>query len=427
MSRQFLLPDLGEGLTEAEVVRWAVCPGDEVALNQTIAEVETAKAVVELPSPFAGTVERLLVEPGRPTAVGAPIISFTDAAADPGADAAEQEPPAARRTSVLVGYGPQDDDGGSGRRRPRRHRPDATSPGVAAAGAPEVGVPAGKVLAKPPVRLLARQLGVPLQSVHPTGRGGVIPRDDVRAAAAPAGAGRTGGAPPGGRRVPLTGVRRRVAEAMARSASTVPHVTEWVTVDVTRSLKLVEQLRALPDLQGLHVTPLLLVARALVVALRATPVLNATLDEERQEVVLHDAVDLGVAVASPRGLLVPHVPGADRLGLVGLATELTGLVAQARAGESSVAELTGGTVTLTDISGFGVDGGTPILNPGQTAILCAGAVRRQPWEHRGRVRLRSVQTLSLSFDHRVADGLEGSALLRDVAGFLSDPVSLLAR
>ncbi|RJK94224.1 dihydrolipoamide acetyltransferase family protein [Vallicoccus soli] len=468
--KQFRLPDVGEGLTEAEIVSWKVKEGDAVAVNDVIVEIETAKSLVELPCPYAGVVAELLVPEGTTADVGAPIIAVdvaVGASAPPvqatsslAEDLVPTPPPvteeAPARQPVLVGYGPR---AAATARRPRRGRPDPSgaapvqqalhgafvpSPSPAPAQAPGP-VPAA-VLAKPPVRRLAKELGVDLATVDPTGPGRVVTRADVEAAAAAAAPGRDHAAPgrdhadPGrdhavpGRdhapagavRIPVKGVRKATARAMVASAFTAPHVTEWVEVDVTRTLKLVRRLKEDPALAGLRVGPLLLVARAFVLALRRHPEANASWDEDAQEIVLHPAVHLGIAAATPRGLVVPNVKGADALALPDLARALDELVRTARAGRTQPADLQGGTATITNVGVFGVDGGTPILNPGESVILAVGAVREKPWVHKGRVRPRSVLQLSLSFDHRLVDGELGSKLLADVARVLEDPSYALA-
>jgi 2-oxoisovalerate dehydrogenase E2 component (dihydrolipoyl transacylase) len=492
--QRFRLPDAGEGLTEAEIVTWRVKPGDTVAINDPIVEIETAKSLVELPSPFAGVVTELLVPEGVTVDVGTPIIAVdtapgTGTAPDAGGEtpAATEQPVApvadgdptrvqqapeegavepgmvggpanAGRTAVLVGYGPRT---GPAIRRPRRS--SSAPPGspatikenlgikedlggedagtVAPPGpveAPEpVDAPAARahVLAKPPVRKLARDLGVDIARVAASGGGGVVTRDDIERAA------RTGadggsrvparppapaalGAPaPGERetRIPIKGVRKMTAEAMVASAFTAPHVTEWVTVDVTRTMKLVERLRADREFAGVKVSPLLVVAKALILAVRRNPQVNATWDEAAGEIVVKGYVNLGIAAATPRGLVVPNVKDADRMSLRQLADALAQLTATAREGRTPPADMSGGTVTITNVGVFGVDSGTPILNPGEAAILAFGQVRRQPWVHKGKVRPRWVTQLALSFDHRLVDGDLGSRTLADVAAVLEDP------
>jgi pyruvate dehydrogenase E2 component (dihydrolipoamide acetyltransferase) len=447
MSMQsFRLPDVGEGLTEAEIVTWKVRPGDRVKVNDIVVEIETAKSLVELPVPWAGVVAELLVPEGQTVDVGTPIISVdTSVDAGVGTRVVEEPPGAAEgatavtdapeegavepgliggpapggRTSVLVGYGPRTTEA---KRRPRK------GAGVVL---PDVGPgqQQGKPLAKPPVRALAKQLGIDLRSVHGTGPEGSVTREDLQVpteSAAPA-SGRSG-AGDGERetRVPVKGVRRMTAQAMVASAFTAPHVTEFVTVDVTRTMRLVERLRSDREFEGVKVSPLLVVAKALLMAVRRHPEINAAWDEAAQEIVVKHYVNLGIAAATPRGLVVPNVKDADALSLRELADALATLTATARDGRTPPADMAGGTITITNVGVFGVDTGTPILNPGEAAILAFGAVRQQPWVHKGKVRARWVTTLALSFDHRLVDGELGSRFLADLAAVLEHPARALA-
>lgn len=561
--QQFPLPDAGEGLTEAEIVAWHVAVGDAVEVNQTIVEIETAKSLVDLPSPWTGVVSAILVEPGQTVDVGTPIIEIdTDptgeapapapahggaiehghrgggdrhAGVEPGgADevaAVREQAEAARRASevrahdehaagldagsaaaggrdatapraaaglggtpaartaagltttavaaggttttagdggatttaagghpgtsgggdaasggegrqaVLVGYGLADP---SATRRARGGAPGAgaavtgaaagggTSTGAATA-APRAG---GHALAKPPVRKLARELGVDLDSVTPTGPGGIVTREDVLAHAAQAEARTlatypgddkpwlaTGTVSPDGRqtRVPVKSVRKRTAEAMVTSAFTAPHVTVFHTVDVTRTMRLVERLRADKEFADVRVTPLLIAAKALMLAVRRHPEINASWDDVAQEIVYKHYINLGIAAATPRGLVVPNVKDAHRMSLLELAQGLGDLTATARAGRTSPSDMADGTITITNVGVFGIDTGTPILNPGEAAILAFGAIRLQPWVHKGKVKPRHVTQLALSFDHRLVDGELGARVLADVASVLADP------
>jgi 2-oxoisovalerate dehydrogenase E2 component (dihydrolipoyl transacylase) len=405
MTKSFLLPDLGEGLTEAELITWLVKVGDTVELNQVIAEVETAKASVELPSPFAGTVTALHAEEGSTVEVGTALIDIDE----PGGSE--------ERTPVLVGYGVA----GEGKSR-RAGRKVASESSVAE---PAVG---GKPLASPPVRFVARQEGVDLADVPATGTHGEVTRDDIAAylnstksVAAVASVGAEDET-----RTPIKGVRKHTAAAMVSSAFTAPHVTEFITVDVTPTVELVEKLRSNKHFQDVRLTPLALVAKALLVAVRSNPTLNSEWDEQNQEIVTKKYVNLGIAAATPRGLMVPNIKNAHALGLKDLAVALNGLTETAKQGKTGPEDLAEGTITITNVGVFGVDSGTPILNPGEAAILCFGAIRRQPWEFQGEIALRSVTTLSLSFDHRLVDGEQGSRFLADIASMLSDPLNLVA-
>ncbi|HEX3795846.1 MAG TPA: dihydrolipoamide acetyltransferase family protein [Acidimicrobiales bacterium] len=424
--RQFNLPDLGEGLTEAEIVTWLVAAGDTITLNQVIAEVETEKAVVELPSPYAGTVVALLAEAGTVVDVGRPIIEVEMAT-----EAATLGEPTEEKVQVLVGYGPAE---APVSRRHRRNRGGAET--ATPAVAPPLPAGSARPLATPPVRYMARVAGIDLTQVAGTGPGGTITRDDVRALADVGAVTATplqppsAGVSPGGdqreTRVPIRGVRKHTADAMVRSAFSAPHVTEFVTVDVTPMVELVDALRQHQAFDGVRVTPLAVIAKALLLALEQNPSLNSSWDEEGQQIVTKHYVNLGIAAATPRGLVVPNIKEAHTMKLRQLAVALADLATTARAGRSTPADLSGGTITITNIGVFGVDGGTPIVNPGEAAILCVGAVRRQPWEFEEEIALRQVLTLSLSFDHRLVDGQEGSLFLASVASMLADPRAMLA-
>ncbi|QEV53510.1 2-oxo acid dehydrogenase subunit E2 [Streptomyces platensis] len=473
--REFKMPDVGEGLTEAEILKWYVKPGDTVTDGQVVCEVETAKAAVELPIPYDGVVHELNFGEGVTVDVGTVIISVdTDPGAGPAtapaaveapqeAAKAEEEAEPQGRQAVLVGYGAAPS---STKRRARKPQPGVpaqpepvsaalqaelnarTAPAPVAPVAPVANGTsagsAGRPLAKPPVRKLAKDLGIDLATIVPSGPDGIITREDVHAAAAPAVApaapaaasapvaeavapAETGvvSAAARERRVPVKGVRKATAQAMVASAFTAPHVTEFITVDVTRTMKLVQELKQDPDMAGLRVNPLLLVARAFLVALKRHPEANAAWDEARQEIVYKDYVNLGIAAATPRGLIVPNIKDAGVKTLPQLAAELGDLVATAREGKTSPAAMSGGTVTITNVGVFGVDTGTPILNPGESAILAFGAVKLQPWVHKGKVKARQVTTLALSFDHRLIDGELGSKLLADIAAVLERPKRLI--
>ena len=425
--RTFRLPDLGEGLTEAEIVSWHVGVGDTVTLNQVIAEVETEKAVVELPSPFVGTVVELLAEPGTTVDVGAPIIAIeVEQVESAGAVAPAPAPATDEKVPTLVGYGPS--EAPLSRRHRRRAGSGAVPTRPSSDEAPTGPADVSRPMAKPPVRYMARLKGVDLADVVGTGPDGVITREDVNS--------HVQGLVPEPRpdgvtderetRSPIRGVRKHTADAMVRSAFTAPHVTEFLTVDVTPTMELVGQLREQSVFDGVHLTLLTLIAKAVLLACEESPSLNSAWDEERHEIVTKHYVNLGIAVATPRGLIVPNIKDAHGMRLRVLAASMADLTTTAREGRSTPADLTGGTITITNIGVFGVDGGTPIINPGEAAILCIGAVRRQPWEYRGEIALRQVLTLSLSFDHRLVDGQEGSLFLASVGRMLADPSYLVA-
>ncbi|MFC4334132.1 dihydrolipoamide acetyltransferase family protein [Salininema proteolyticum] len=438
----FNLPDLGEGLTEGEVVNWLVKPGDDVKLNQPFVEVETAKALVEVPSPYDGTVKVQHVEEGVVLDVGSPLATFevegAAAAEDAPAEAPAQEE-APKRTPNLVGYGASEEAPKRRRRRKKNEAPEAPQAAPAPTPAPAPAAPApaaptgSPVLAKPPVRKLAKDLGVDLHTVVPTGPNGTISRDDVQQAsqggaaapsagsAAPAGFAAQGVPTGGEERIPIKGVRKMTAANMVQSAFTAPHVTVFYTVDVTEMMDTVKKLKQHPDFADVKVTPLLLVAKACIAAVKRHPMMNAKWDEAAGEIVVKQDVNLGIAAATPRGLIVPNVKAAQTLSLHGLAGAFGDLVATARDGKTSPADMAGGTFSITNVGAFGVDTGTPILPPGESAILVFGAVRDQPWVHEGEIKVRKVTQLGLSFDHRLIDGEQGSKFLRDVGEFLADP------
>ncbi|MEV0154172.1 dihydrolipoamide acetyltransferase family protein [Micromonospora sp. NPDC050686] len=488
--KEFNLPDLGEGLTEGEILAWLVKVGDVIELNQPIVEVETAKAAVEIPAKWAGQVRAIFHPEGSTVEVGTPIIAIDT---DPGAGPIEESTTAAPssalptpsaaslaaveiapeegmvepgliggaapggRTAVLVGYGPRTT---AAKRRPRKTAPSPptqtptppTPPtavdhavGVGDRTPPSTTIPApqvhdrrnggGPVLAKPPVRKLAKDLGVDLGAVSGSGPLGSITREDVQRAAsgtpvvaepltvaAPATAAAAFGADRE-QRIPVKGVRKLTAENMARSAFTAPHVTEFLTVDVTRAMKALDRLRDRREWRDVRVSPLLLVAKAVLLAVKRHPMVNSTWAGD--EIVVKEYVNLGIAAATERGLIVPNIKDAGRLSLRELADAMTGLVQTAKSGKTSPADMSGGTLTITNVGVFGVDTGTPILPPGESAILAFGAVRELPWVHKGKVKPRLVTTLGLSFDHRIIDGELGSKFLRDVGDFLADPEAAL--
>ncbi|MGI5221188.1 2-oxo acid dehydrogenase subunit E2 [Nocardia sp. CA-290969] len=560
---EFRLPDLGEGLTDAELQNWTVAVGDRVELNQTIAEVETAKAVVALPSPFAGTVVELLAEPGATVEVGAPLLRIRTAA-----------PASGGRTSVLVGYGPETQEQPSRRRRrasgtaPRESQDSAaggisyrdgvigapggadTTPGgypdeparadLAGAGpaeaagdsraggtageyaekpadvqadeaerrpgeaaraggtaygyrgesaaaredeagrrpveagdasraahgyrgaaTDEAGLPGGavveergvrreadgaagpgggRVAATPGARKLARELGIDLWYVAGSGPAGAVTVADVRGAvpvSEPDYRDRDDAETPAPEqpvrgadreeRTPISGVRKRTAAAMVASARTIPQAATSSTVDITASLELLEHLRATKAFEGLTPTPLALIAKAVLAALAEYPGINTFWDEANSEIVTRYYVNLGIAVATDRGLLVPNIKDAQTLSLRELCREIGWLAQTARDGRANLPDLRGGTFTISNVGVFGVDSGIPLVNPGEAAILCVGAVNRRPWVFRGELAVRSVVTLTLSFDHRMIDGELAARFLATVAGALEDPLTLLAR
>ena len=418
-AQQFRLPDLGEGLTEGEILRWLVNVGDSVRLNQPIVEVETVKAAVEVPSPLAGVVTEILVSAGAIVPVGAPLVridvEISDAAE--GRGGGSDAVPGSQPAPVLVGYGPPV----VAARRRRSAPTGRAKQSEAVARGPQP-------LAPPPVRKLARDLGVHLETLRGSGPGGVISREDVARAAGAAQSPEA--APevrsPAAERLPLRGVRRAMSMAVTTSAFTAPHASVCLAVDVTASMRLRERLAGLSDFAGLPVSPLLLVAKALLVAARRHPLINSSWDEAAQEIVIHPAVNLGIAVATVRGLVVPNVKDAGALPLAGLARALGDLTDAAREGRTTPAAMTGGTITITNVGVFGVDGGTPILNPGEAAILALGQVRQMPWVVDGGLAVRDVVQLTLAFDHRIVDGRLAGEFLADVSAMLTEPAMLTA-
>jgi len=440
---EFNLPDVGEGLTEAEIIAWKVKAGDVIKINDIIVDIETAKSIVELPSPYEGTVEALLVAEGETVPVGTPIIRIRSAD-EPAAAPSKPEPaaePAAPvatanegRNPVLVGYGPRTS---ALKRRARKSSVSSVDvEKVAQRTLPSVNVPPVeapapvrsprplRVLAKPPVRKLAKDLGIDLNDVPAAGD--IITRADVESFAH-TGTGTSISKPrqptgAGDRRIPIKGVRKMTAEAVVASAFTAPHVTEWITIDVTKTMELVAKLKADPNFAAVRVSPLLVVAKAVCLAMRRTPEINSSWDEAAQEIVLKGAVNLGIAAATPRGLVVPNIVDADSMTMLELAQALGDLTRTAREGKTQPAQMAGGSFTITNIGVFGIDAGTPILNPGEAGILAVGAVNKRPWvDADDDLVVRSVTTLALSFDHRLVDGEQGSRFLADVAAILSDP------
>ncbi|GAA5029793.1 dihydrolipoamide acetyltransferase family protein [Terrabacter aeriphilus] len=474
--KTFNLPDPGEGLVEAEIVEWKVSPGDAVKVNDMVLEIETAKSLVELPIPWAGTVKELLVEVGQTIDVGTPIISIDDGLGGEEAPVAPSIPgeKAEGSEAILVGYGAK---AGATARRPRKGQaavpaassapteteqvaaaapvaepvapaPRAESPAPAVPSAAPSAVPAGgRPRAKPPVRKLAKDLGIDLATVTPTGADGIITRDDVTNHASGASvngvAAQVDSSPadvpayrvPFGAgerevRTPIKGVRKMTAQAMVGSAFTAPHVTEWITVDVTKTMELVDRLKGTREFKDVKVTPLLVLAKALVLAVRRNPGMNATWDEAAQEIVQKNYVNLGIAAATPRGLIVPNIKDAHALSMLELAQAIGALTATAREGRTQPAEMSGGTMTITNVGVFGVDSGTPIINPGESAIVCFGAIRKQPWvvtdaDGNDEIAIRHVTQLAVSFDHRLIDGELGSRFLSELAAILADPAQAL--
>ncbi|KQO81074.1 branched-chain alpha-keto acid dehydrogenase subunit E2 [Frigoribacterium sp. Leaf263] len=527
MTSEFALPDVGEGLTEAEIVEWRVAPGDTVQINQVLVEIETAKSLVELPSPYAGVVESVLVASGETVDVGTPIITIGEGGAPrtPGDRAAEAEAsesgglartaqiisqneealseqrargldtasipvvttrasseggsddapvaqaqapaaaaaapaaPAAPAPSadavaasggtgsvasahdessdggsgaVLVGYGAAGGSGSTRRRKPAQSEVDARQLRVAeqARRRPTTSVPAAQalpIIAKPPIRKLAKDLEVDLSSVQPTGLAGEVTRDDVIRHAQQASVFRNIETPEWGEerieRIPVKGVRKAIARAMTSSAFTAPHVSLFVDVDATRTMEFVKRLKNSPQFAGVKVSPLLIMAKAIIWAVRRNPMVNSAWTDK--EILVRHFVNLGIAAATPRGLIVPNVKEAQSMSLLELAQALEQLTLTARDGKTTPTDMQDGTITITNIGVFGMDTGTPILNPGEVAIVALGTIKQKPWVVDGEVRSRMVTTIGASFDHRVVDGDVASRFVADVASVLEEPALLL--
>lgn len=516
--KEFKLPDPGEGLVEAEIVAWRVAEGDTVAVNDIVLEIETSKSIVELPIPWAGTVAKILVEEGATVAIGTPVIVIDDGD-EQGSDESATSMADEKPEPLLVGYGEKPS---TPRRRRGRHRDTEGDAGGSAGQAladsfgqgeasrrpddiraphPVVAEPSGDPLpgpgrprtsselvwlgskapsrAKPPVRKLARMLGVDLDEIEGTGPHQTITRADVEGAAAlaalrarsaqgarpsPGQAGPAEGRvtgpgtephlgargfeasgasspgfggdyvtdppydrrqPTGERRTPIKGVRKVTAQAMVDSVSTHVHVTEWVTLDVTATMAMVERLRARREFAHLRVSPLLVYAKAVCLAMGNNPDINSSWDEEAQEIVHHGQVNLGIAAATPRGLMVPNIKNAQAMSTLQLCEAINSLVQVSKEGRLQPADYHGGTFTITNVGVFGIDSGTPIINGNESAILCMGSIDRRPWVvgegTDERIEPRWVTTISMSFDHRLIDGEQGSRFLREVADLLSDP------
>ncbi|WP_024356904.1 dihydrolipoamide acetyltransferase family protein [Leucobacter chironomi] len=445
----FPLPDVGEGLTEAEIVTWHVAPGDTVELNQVICEIETAKSLVELPSPFTGTVTALLAEVGQTVPVGDPILRVTTGAtaedpagtpaepagASAGASAgADEETRAAvadaaasvehedEGGAVLVGYG----TGGAVSSR-RRRGGEPLLHGSPRAQAPIPVAEAAPIIAKPPIRKLAKDLGVDLAQVQGTGIAGEILRDDVVRHATQASLFRNITTPEASEareeRIPLKGMRKQIAKAMVTSSTEAPHVGVFTDVDATRTMEFVKRLKNSTDFAGVKVSPLLIFAKAMLWAIRRNPEINSTFTDT--EIIRHNFVNLGIAAATPRGLVVPNIKDAQELSLLDLAKAIEQLTLTAREGRTQPAEMQNGTITITNIGVFGMDFGTPILNPGECAIMAMGTIKQKPWVVDGEVRPRMVTTVGGSFDHRIVDGDVISRFVADVASVLEEPALLL--
>ena len=466
--KNYCMPDPGEGLTEGEVVSWQVSPGDTVKINGVLCEVETAKSIVELPSPFAGTVAKLCAEPGETVAVGAPLVTIDDGSEDEpeflvGHVTAEPGRRRRRRRGAAVsterareeGVDTHPEQSVSEPQHDAEAKPEQRLTESASRQDPPRMDRTAHILAKPPARRLAADLGIDLSQVTGTGPQGAVTRSDVKAAAhdgaAAAGdAGAScgdaelanlsvmsrrllGGAPtePDGhtRKVPVRGVRKVTAKAVKDSLDTKALVTAFLTCDVTPTMELVNRLRADRRFKGLRVSPLTVWCKAVCLAMGRTPIINAAWDDATDQIVFRDHINLGIAAATPRGLMVPVVRDAQDMTMLELATEITRIVAIAKEDKLQPPDYADGTFSITNVGVFGLDAGTPVVNRTESAILVLGALARRPWVVRTgddeRVVPRWVTTMSLGFDHRLIDGEQGSTFLHDVAEILSDPASAM--
>jgi len=465
--RDFKLPDLGEGLTDGEVVRWLVAEGDTIVLNQPIVEVETAKAVVEIPAPYAGTVTKLHAAEGETLDVGAPLLSVDTGGVGPAPDAALAEPAAVGEPG-LNGFATPEADAepeqqatlvGPGERQPVRRRRSASLSGPASPSGPASlsgpaspsgpspsappgsrtpGAQAGRPRATPPVRKYAKDRGVDLALLTGTGKDGRVTHEDVDLAlAGPPGDGAAAGAPapvpavrvPRDRaedRIPVRGTRKQIAAAMVASKFSIPHVTEFLTVDATALMALRARLKALPAAADVKLTPLAIIAKALCAAVRQYPLMNSSWDDDAGEIVVKGWVNLGIATDTPTGLLVPNIKDADTLGILELSSELARLTALARERKAALSDLQGGTITITNVGGFGVEAGTPIINKPECAILATGLIAPRPWVVDGELAVRQLMTASVSFDHRIVDGAYAARFLAHLRDLLEDPALLAA-
>ena len=494
MSQIFNLPDVGEGLTEAEILTWKVSVGSEVSINDVLVEIETAKSVVELPSPYTGTVEKILVSEGETIEVGTPIIAISGSAAST-ADEPQDAPAASvdegeSGNQALVGSGPKADSvKRRARKRPASARAQNTAPQTQASPAQEMPVahtpsspeprnqglfselaeraskfvenspfntvvqrfqggaegsvvtaqptqepvPHRPSLAAPPVRLAAKELGVDLANVTATGSRGQVTKQDLldyvahlndvqestsqRFWQSPSAQGDRM------QHIPVRGVRKATAKAMVSSAFSAPHVSIFVDVDASRTMEFIKRLKKSRHFEGVKVTPLLVLAAAVIWAAERNPQVNATWTDS--EIQIKRFMNLGIAAATPRGLMVPNIKDAQELSLRELAIALNNLTTRAREGKTQPAEMANGTLTITNIGSLGIDTGTPIINPGEVAIVAFGTIKQKPWVVDGEVIPRWVTTLGGSFDHRVVDGDLSARFMADVAAILEEPAMLL--
>ena len=422
----FRLPDVGEGLEEAEIVQWKVSVGQKIQANQPMVEIESSKSLVELPSPYDGIVHEILEPEGKIVRVGVPIIRIAVAESKPSAD----NELVTARIEMLVGSGPRAEENQGRPRKQRNYR--STEPVIASSLTPAPTKPSAPGLASPLVRKMARELGVDISTMIGSGPEGSVTREDVqRSVAAVSGISKVDTRRFEARsesarevRTPIRGVQKVMAEAMVTSAFSAPHVTEFKTVDVTASMDMLKRLHQQSEFAGIRLSPLTLLARAMCVATWQTPQINSFWDEASHEIVTKNYVNLGIATATERGLIVPNIKDADQLSFKELARAIAELVETARTGKTEPKALTGGTISITNIGVFGIDSGTPILPPGESAIIALGAVAQRPWVVAGEIVIRQITTLALSFDHRLVDGAQGSRFLSDVALILQEPAHI---
>ncbi|OIH86627.1 branched-chain alpha-keto acid dehydrogenase subunit E2 [Arthrobacter sp. UCD-GKA] len=472
--KTFLLPDLGEGLTEAELVKWLVAVGDTIVIDQPVAEVETAKSMVEVPSPYAGTVHELHGTVGEMVLVDSPLFSvLEEGAVAPAAPAVEPKsgiperevaqsyreeeragtkaPASEGSGNVLIGYGTP--EGLSAKARKRRPRTDAGTAPATAIGVPAAVPRRAPLVISPLVRKLARDHGIDIATLNGSGAGGLVLRSDIEAAAAattaapvaqaaaptaePAREAASASGAEGGidarsglgisTRTPINGVRKTIAQAMSRSRSEIPEATVWVDVDATNLVRMRSAMKGTdPDN-----TPGLLafIARFVVAGLQKYPALNSRIEHNAQgeaEIVGFEGINLGIAAQTERGLMVPSIRNAQLLSARGLNAELARLTEVTRSGKATVAELTSGTFTLNNYGVFGVDGSAAIINYPEVAILGVGRIIDKPWVVDGELAVRKVTELTLAFDHRVCDGATAAGFLRFVADAMENPASVLA-
>ena len=452
-ARDFILPDLGEGLTEAELISWLVNVGDEVHVDQMVVEVESAKSVVELPCPFTGRIEALHANAGDTVSAGQPLLSVAEAGAGSSANA-DSGPGSSSDSGAgsdssganLIGYGTSEPKTRSTKKRSFGAKTGgSTAAHSAAPAATPPAEPSASPVSSPIVRKLAKDNGLSAKHLPGTGAGGIVTRADVLKAiesgtttsvpnntvlASDGHVGTTTSAnvapfgSPADRdtRTPITGLRKVVSERLTRSRQEIPEATIWLDVDAT---ELLNTKRALESRTGEKYSLLSLVSRFVVAGLKKHPIINSSIDTENNEIVTHGDINLGLAAQTPRGLMVPVVHGAGEMSLRQLRDSVSETVGKASTGKFSTQELTGGTFTLNNYGVFGVDGSAPIINLPEVAMLGLGRIKDRPWVVDGELTVRKVMFLSFVFDHRACDGAEPSQFLTFIADCIENPISLL--